>query len=392
MTASVLSACDGRGRDGVSTKRADRPTDSVLPGPRSDIGTWMRPADTPDLALGPESGSEPFHGVRDAVLLDSGGVVVANGGNGTLMYFDAEGHPVTTAGGSGGGPAEFQVLGEIARAEGGLVAFDRGADRFNRYDRTGSFLEGVPIRADDLVSSSLDFEGINGSRRAVLASSGHYDAAARDGIHTDTVSVLAFPLDGGPVDTLGAFPGSQTYVATGGPDTRSVQTFPRVFSGRVHVAAGDSTVAVAAPRAPVVHLFMNGEPRREIHWEAERRTVDEEAEEKLLESIRAQNDGPRGRRLAERFRRIPLPDRMPAIGGLVVDDRGRIWIGEYVPPYSDEPQRWLVVSPRGEPLGTVTSPGGFTLTDVRDGRMVGLSTDEVDLIHLEVLALERPSD
>lgn len=82
------------------------------------------------------------------------------------------------------------------------------------------------------------------------------------------------------------------------------------------------------------------------------------------------------------------PYMWPALTGLVVDDEEpHIWIGERSRSTGDD-WKWTAYTQQGSALGSVMLPSNFELLAVRDGRLVGVTTDELDVPRVQVYRLE----
>ena len=93
---------------------------------------------------------------------------------------------------------------------------------------------------------------------------------------------------------------------------------------------------------------------------------------------------------AEPFVRVleeGAPYMWPALTGLVVDDEGRIWVGERLESMGDE-WEWTAFTDEGSAVGSVRLPSNFELHAVRDGRLFGVATDELDVPRVQVYRLE----
>ena len=80
------------------------------------------------------------------------------------------------------------------------------------------------------------------------------------------------------------------------------------------------------------------------------------------------------------------PYTWPALTGLVVDDEMRIWVGARSESRRDE-WVWSAYTRAGNRVGSVVLPAGFKLHAVRDGRLFGVATDELDVPQVQVYRL-----
>lgn len=72
-----------------------------------------------------------------------------------------------------------------------------------------------------------------------------------------------------------------------------------------------------------------------------------------------------------------LPDSRPAFGSIMIDSDGRIWVSRFE-PYDIE-DRWYVLDASGTPLARLKLPTGSRLTDVRNGQVLLVTTDSLDV-------------
>lgn len=93
----------------------------------------------------------------------------------------------------------------------------------------------------------------------------------------------------------------------------------------------------------------------------------------------------------------PRVARLPAVGGLVVDAAGNIWVGSY-PTRQAAPRLWRVFSRTGQPLGQLELPTVFNLLMPGSAELLDVSGDRVAVRRVtasgenvvEVRAIVRP--
>jgi hypothetical protein len=104
------------------------------------------------------------------------------------------------------------------------------------------------------------------------------------------------------------------------------------------------------------------------------------------------------RKMLESF---PLPDRIPAFWDFLVDDLGFIWVRPFEPgrtglylghgiassagPGGD----WLILSPAGALVGTVSLPADLEPMQITQDAVVGVARDELGVEYVRVYGLER---
>ncbi len=87
---------------------------------------------------------------------------------------------------------------------------------------------------------------------------------------------------------------------------------------------------------------------------------------------------------------------LPAIGGLVVDDAGNLWVGSY--EVGAATRRWRIISRTGQPIGLLELPafrhpfvpGQTELLDVSGDRLAVRRTDPNGEVFVEVWTIRRP--
>ncbi len=75
-----------------------------------------------------------------------------------------------------------------------------------------------------------------------------------------------------------------------------------------------------------------------------------------------------------------VPPRWPVLRSLVVDDRGRAWLG--LTAREGEPSEWLVYHPDGRFAASAVLPPGTNVMRVQGGRLYAVQTDELDVPRL----------
>jgi hypothetical protein len=95
--------------------------------------------------------------------------------------------------------------------------------------------------------------------------------------------------------------------------------------------------------------------------------------------------------IEEQIARLDVPRGavLPLAQTMSGDDRGRVWLPEYMPTpgFDFYPSRYDVVDADGTWLGPVQMPPRFRLLDVAGGRVLGVQLDELDVEHVVVYEL-----
>jgi hypothetical protein len=349
--------------------------------------TEWRLSQTPGVTIGVIDGDPRYqlYHVSSAVRLKTGHIVIANAGTNELRFYDASGRFIRSVGGTGGGPGEFRELGSVVRfGEDSLVTWDWRLGRLSFFDNRGDFGRSVNL-AESAGITFYRLAGASDDGRVLLHARKLYGLP--EGLYRDSVAYVMVSGDGETVDTVGYFPGEETYVHRMGqgyagmpaPFGRSTQTAlwrDRFFVGtqdsyeiRVHSIGGDLRSFVRAL------------------WPATSITSDDIAryqEEQLDNASTARWRG----ELEKIFQSVEFPKTMPAYGSLVVDFDGNLWLQDYPSPGA-ETVRWAVFDREGRLAATVNMPGCFRPFDIGIDYVLGCSTDPMGVEFVNLYALQR---
>lgn len=323
--------------------------------------------------------------VTGGVLLPDGGVAVALGGSSEVRFYDDDGALRGAWGGRGDGPDEFRLLAGIGRAGGDTVwAYDFGAARMSLLTPAGGVVGSValrpPLPAGNLVGRRSDGSLVVGQ----LWGSGPPRAREVEGLVRDPAAWVGYTPDGMLADTLGLFPGREVlHRLEGSRMTMGVAPFARTASSTL---LGDDLVVGDQVRrelsvvgaASTLRVRWSGPPLdvtgRDVEAWKDAQVAAAEAADRP--SVRAY--------LAD----VPMPDRRPAYGSVLVGADGSIWVAAYAPP-GQVPAAWDVFDREGRWLATVPAPARFRLLDAAEDRLLGVSRDELDVERVEVRRLVR---
>jgi len=309
-------------------------------------------------------------------------VYVLDTGDKAVKVYDAEGRFVVRMGREGSGPGEFLVLGGLEVTESEVRVTDARQSRMSRFDHRGRHLETGPL----VVPQGMNIGSIGPLRGGGRLLRTLYRASIGSESHDPYVHILfAGPGDSAP-DTLLSFePAIVLWYTPGGPAPwGGVAT--QLGDGGAHAVAGDSVIALVdgytgalelrtvtgtgLGPARIMDLAVRGQP-------FPRRT---------LESIRD------SLRVAHKNTRIDVmaPAQQSAISGqCFFDDSGRLWVEKAV--VAGASRQWLRIDIRSSAIVAVTVPSQLGVRAVRDDRLYGIWTDELDVQTVRVyqVAFER---
>jgi len=358
--------------------------------------TRWRVAPEPEVEIGVLEGEEAYqlNRVSGATVLSDGRIVIANGGSSELRYYDSSGRYLQTVGRRGGGPGEFQYVGEPYALAGDslLVGADVGARRLSLFDPEGRYVESYGTAGARGLGTLVGVLA-NGDivRLALLPGSGDDDGQARY-----PMVVVRHARDGTPADTMARLPGSEMYRVTERSGAMmTVMQSPTPFArtqqvalggGLVYAGAGDSyEVEVYRTDRPASDLAENQvRPERLVRLPRPNRPVTGAAvaEFRRVQLDRELDDNSR-RRIERYLAEVTFPKEMPAYRDLRVDAGGNLWIEEYRAPGEEENQpRWEVFDPDGVWLGTVETPVGFQIFEIGEDYLLGLWRDDLGVEYL----------
>lgn len=289
----------------------------------------------------------------------------------SIVVLKPDGSYLRTAGRSGDGPGEFrEILSFGINGDGGLFASELLTGRLTRLSMQGGLTQHIPRvpsfplgRENELISAidsgralAVPWQG----RPGVDVESGFIDGPFK----RERVTVTLRDTVGAVVDSLGSWAGWQRVGSLPIRFARGV-----VFDGRENmsiIGVSDSVDLTFFEGARRVRRLVGPPTNRAIT------PADDAAWRVGIERERADVAGT----LFKVNDETTLPATLPTVGGVVLSERGEIWIGEYVTP-ADSVRRWHIYSRLGVPLGAITLPAltaaflptGTELLDVARGRV-----------------------
>lgn len=342
----------------------------------------------PLLEIGVAEGENPylFSGISGAFLLDDGRVVVCDGELVELRVYGSDGSFMHRVGGRGEGPGEFRQIDAIwPVSDGRIGVWDAENLRISTFSAEGELVSAERVKIEMQAGMPRNLELFLGSfdnDEMILAS---VDAgSASSGVAADQWTLGRFSLDGDPQGLLGQLRGFRRLVGS-----------PLPFTPIPSVAVlGDTVWAVDGYGPEIGRLDADGSFQPAIAVP----TVDLEADEAwsfLREELQRRDAG----LFLQLMDRLPPPDEIPQIGGLLVDNARQLWVKVYDPSvdalWIGDPLlpgaggEWRVVGSDGETRGTVQMPDGVTPLAVTEDRLVGIARDALDVERLVVHRIRR---
>ena len=386
-------ACAGGETDGSGATVRDSAGIEIVEntGPAWRDGSGWRLAATPDLDIGVLEGADEYqlYQVRDAKRLSDGRIVVANGGTSELRFYDSGGTYLASAGREGGGPGEFQQLGWMRTfGDDSLMVYDFSLGRMSVFDGQGDFGRSFKITPVGGASFVIGVDVF--SDGTVLAKSPLIFAAGiENGLNRRDELFQTHTATGDPVDSLGAFPGPEQFIQTGGSGNLRTVAITTLPFGRNPTAAVEGTRFCfgASDTYEIACYERDGTLRRLMRRSVAPRPVTPADFEAYKEQDLAGVDDETARRDAERrYAEMPVPETMPAYATFTFDASGNLWVREFtVGEVASWP--WTVFDPEGRMLGTIALPADFRVTQIGDDFVLGLWRDDLDVEHVRLYRL-----
>jgi hypothetical protein len=342
-----------------------------------------RLSEAPLLTIGDVEGADEYqlYRVRSAVRLADGRIVIANSGTNELRFYDGDGKYLFMRGGEGGGPGEFRSMGDIWTLADSLFIYDFGQMRMTVYSTAGEF--GRTFRVQEAPDGGFPFpEGVL-APHILLVRRTPRDAELSAGFTRDTSLYLQYSLEGEPLDSLGWFPGDESYmgfaedftVGTSAPfglRAYMLAAADLLYYGssdayEIDVRASDGTLQRLI-RRPVPNAPVTAEEVDEFYRDLEER------EERMAPIWR------------ELYSKMTLPETKPAYGRLLIDADDNLWVADYSQERDDE-GTWSVFDPEGRFLGTVETPTGGRVQQIGGDFVLGVWRDELDVEYVRLYEL-----
>ena len=364
-------------------------------------------SEEPRIQIGTVDGDgSSLFGITDAIRLRDGRILVADGGSGSLKFFDSRGAFVRAVGRAGDGPGEFRRLGRVSELEDGAIAAlalllgrvtvfspDGGLERTHNVSRgfrsAGRSVHLYGFLADgNLVGLEEIEEG------GVEANYGDFPSS--------TLTYRAPVVQPMLIDTLGrtvpfgrSMPGNESLYqrqASIGSETIRVggQNVLAPFLRRVAVAVRGTWIALGPIEGHLVGAFnaRDGAPRGFVGLfggpppkEVPQRLQDEWIDERVTRfpcgiERRTWRD-----RYEEFLASAPGPMTFPPFKALALQEGGAVWREVYDPALEDGgPSHWIVTDPSTLGFGgTAVLPPGFRPYDIGRDYVLGGWRDELGI-------------
>ena len=355
----------------------------------------------PALSIGQLSGPDEllFGRIQSARRDAAGNLVVADGQAYEIRIFDGEGRHLRSLGREGEGPGEFESLqGAWPVTDGGIVAADPTLERITQFDGEGiptgtatlaerDNLRGIfaiGLAGPGMVLSRAsprnvpDFENMGGSMADMMD-------AWFGGEQNRRLLFVRHRLDGALVDTLAE--GKDAPVASVAVGDAAAMTFTIPFSPRSIAAGSPYGIVVTHGAIYEIRFFdQSGSMRMIARLDDAPEVRTDEHLERYAGYGSSEPDEAEIRERIERYRQVPLPDRLPAYEDILFAEEGEVWARRYRLTGETE-FLWDVFAADGIYLGRVNVPASFRIEEVGRSQILGVATDELGVERVQIRQL-----
>lgn len=347
---------------------------------------WTIP-ESPKLEIGsdPSRAATQLFGVVGGAFLGSEEIAIASGRTSEVEIFDRAGNVLRILGRRGEGPGEFQRIASFGRSgEGGLYIFDEALRRVTTFSEakelSGTFDTPSGLGIGKVYRTNA---GVWFARRADRTMPALAGRTARD-----TVVYYRSDARFEEAEELARVPGLVTAsvrLPTGDIGNRAAPFTP----SPTQAILGSCLVVADAESWDLTIFSSSGSPVRAVSNTWTRPRVTGEATESwrtaLLDAVPAE-----ARSIVEpTFRRIGMPEFIPAVHDLVVDAFGYIWMQRFTPPFGLG-KEWLVFRPDGVFAGGITTPVPLMILEIGEREILAVARNELDEELVRVYELQRP--
>jgi len=359
-----------------------------------EVGDEWTIAPQPSLVIGVLEGDPEYRlfDVGGALRLDDGRLVIANAGTQQLRFYDAAGVFLHAVGGQGDGPGEFQDIGWLEPlGPDTLATYDYRARRISLFDHQGTFLSSASPQPPEGEASPL-FVGYMRDGSLLAVSLIAVSPATESGFHRNAQLLIRYRPDGTFIDSVGRFPGRETYVKV--EDGRVTASALPLGRRSAYAATEEGVYVGGADRAEFGLFGRDGRLLRVVRWDQPPMRVtagmiEEIKRERTERWVELNLDAEFRAQLEAMQEEMPWPDRLPAYARFLLDADRNLWVEHFATPI-DTSSRWSVFGPDGVLLGEVAPPSGVRIFQIGSDFILGVGRDEMDVEQVRVYPLEKP--
>jgi hypothetical protein len=332
-------------------------------------------------------------------LLSDGGLIVATARPAQIYRFGPDGTRLASLGRSGQGPGEFAFFQYVHVLPGDTVlAFELARRKSILYLADGTFIgeRDIPLPNDRQIPPLMRGRLRDGtfvhSGEALLPQA----PGGPDKVFRMELPIFSLAPGATEYDTMLVTRSAQMYASS---ISAMGQTMPMArpvaFGPTPLITVGEELTWVSTGDVGEVAAFRLGSrtPTQLVRFEMTTRAVTEADRQRYKDEAREafknfEQMMPPGMLDSEieKLEQTIFASEFPALGQLITDKVGRIWVGTGV-AFGDTERTWMVLSPAGELIGRLTLPEG-DLFAANSDRVVIRRTDETTgMVRFEVWGL-----
>jgi hypothetical protein len=324
----------------------------------------------------------------NAVLIENtGALVVVNGGNRELCFFDPAGKFVKKVGRRGAGPGEFEDMSWPSLYRGDSLAItDRRQNRVTIFGPQGERgREFVVLKPDTLGSQTLTVPLASGE--FLFGFSEIRTAAPRPEAVVFHQQIVRVPPTGGGGPRVARLPASEHFIQKTPPEMGGTAYWNLAFGRELSVSPSINGFVSGDGSDDVIREYDGAGQVRTHHVTGlARRPVTPQQigayREATLKSTRPQQRAVTEKMLEE----MPFPQARPAYARVIADPTGPVWVQSY-PDSSGS--YWIRLNPADASAKAYRFPSLFSLHAARGDRACGIGRDADDLQTVYCFAIPR---
>ena len=379
----------------------------VVSGSMAALPEWTL-SETPLTEV--DGGAPPYLGtVGRVAFFGEDGLLVTDGQASILRSFGADGQVLRLMAGKGDGPGEMRTITQLSiTPDDSVYAFDVRQNRFTVFGPDGVFAATMSVEPEFAgPASRVRVAWALGSDRFLLHGYGLGSEESngrptelptrveRDGLFRVVSSVGAGLTD------LVRFPGESTVHFEGGNTGSPFWNHSIISTNGNRIVHGTGMPYELVVRDLDLHvlLVIRWLEQQEVLTPSTIRAVRGPMSASIPE-LRAAAPEAADRLIDALFDPDMLPDALPALGSVLIDEAGRIWVSQFRLNQDlrfamgggymnwDERDVWHVLDEDGIPLARVRLPVATRLLAVRSDRVVVVARDDLDVESVRVLTIQ----
>jgi hypothetical protein len=394
----VSSAC------GMSDDRPESVSQSIFTDPT--LAIWELGA-APLLEIGGLDEREGYAlgNVVGAVLLKDH-LVIADRTYGEVRFYAPSGELTAHSGRHGGGPGEYRHMSGIASYDDStVVVWDFQLRRFTRLALNGDVLATISADLSAAENLSPAFLGVLDSGHFVFQDERPTSSLREEitGERRDSIWYLGLEPDGAWGGRAWSEPGTEVYFTNensgwgGTPVIFGRSTLAAIAGGSVVVGTNDTLrLALRASDGSIrrsVTLPWTPTPVADEWIAQERQRLSDEEQKNVNQELWVRVAGPEAlarlyKNTEARTEKLPNRRTLPAFSDLRADADGNIWVAQYPPPDASE-RHWIVLDSLLQPFATIEVPSNLEILDLRGGRLVARTEDDLGRQAVVVYPINR---